>query len=176
VRAQEFIIDETAGEANTNPVQWVIRDAWESVYPTVALHTGDAGYGLNPVFASTKKKYVKDQEYLSGMRDRQGHFYLQLSAGYDGPEMVINILDANAGRFPGAVTKILNELFQYLEKEYGQGQQTFRTLTVGDDASGGAWDHIATKLNANADLHRGYNVKKNAKPDAAKIPTQVPVQ
>jgi hypothetical protein len=115
------------------------------------------------VFASTKKKYVKDQEYLSGMRDRQGHFYLQLSAGYDGPEMVINILDANAGRFPGAVTKILNELFQYLEKEYGQGQQTFRTLTVGDDASGGAWDHIATKLNANADLHRGYNVKQNAK-------------
>jgi hypothetical protein len=47
---------------------------------------------------------------------------------------------------------------------------------VGDDASGGAWDHIATKLNANADLHRGYNVKKNAKPDAARNPTQVPTQ
>jgi len=148
----------TAGEASTSHIESAIRSAWNSVYPNVELYTADSGYSLNPVFASTKKKYVKEQLNYNGMRDRQGHFYLCLGAGYDGPEMGINILDANAGRFPGVVTKMLENIFKYLETTYGQGQQTFRTLSVGDDASGGAWEHIATKLNANPDLHRGHYI------------------
>jgi hypothetical protein len=125
----------TAGEASTSHIESAIRSAWNSVYPNVELYTADSGYSLNPVFASTKKKYVKEQLNYNGMRDRQGHFYLCLGAGYDGPE-----------------------IFKYLETTYGQGQQTFRTLSVGDDASGGAWEHIATKLNANPDLHRGHYI------------------
>lgn len=145
----------SAGEASSGLLAMVIGDAWEEVYPNTPLYTGDS-YGGNPVYASTKKQYVKNHENYNGLADPRGHFYLQLSAGYEGTNMIINIQDAHAGKFQGAVTRILGDIFKELEDSYGKGQPTTRTLTVGDDASGGAWAHIAQKLGANSDLHRGH--------------------
>lgn len=159
MRIREILIENTkptAGEYSTGVVRYIIEDVWSAAYPKARLYTGDS-FGSNPVFASTKKQYVKDQEYYDGLADPKGHFYLQLSVGYDLPELVINVLDAHAGKFSGIVTKMFDEIYKRLESNF-RDQPTRRTLTVQDDASGGAWQHIAQKLGANSDLHRSHMI------------------
>jgi hypothetical protein len=163
MRIREILIENTkptAGEYSTGVVRYIIEDVWSAAYPKARLYTGDS-FGSNPVFASTKKQYVKDQEYYDGLADPKGHFYLQLSVGYDLPELVINVLDAHAGKFSGIVTKMFDEIYKRLESNF-RDQPTRRTLTVQDDASGGAWQHIAQKLGANSDLHRSHMIQSKA--------------
>ena len=158
MRAKEFITEAYDVEYYEELTPVVLK-AWNSVYPDVTLNV-KATEGM-------WMRYTTADEYKSGPGGGQNgngvDFYLSIVGYYASdaePTMgYINIGDAYANNYTGAVSKIIAAIFEWLEQKHPD--IGVRELGISINRNEEAWNAIAKKVGARVENRGLYTEADN---------------
>ena len=88
-------------------------------------------------------------------QENEGNLYILIGCSVADGTISVNLSGgtraASAGKFNGAITKMIQQLYASVVKKYGQ--PTRGELTIDNDASHGIWQHIANKIGLKYSAH-----------------------
>jgi hypothetical protein len=120
----------------------IAKSVFNKMYPDAALKT-----------KSTPEGYAE----LTAVSDTGNDFYISIGCSIADSTISINLSGgpgtATAGDFKGAITAIINKLYNSVVKKYGV-PKTPGDLTIDYDAGQGVWQHIADKLGLTYSAHQ----------------------
>ena len=128
-------------ELYVGPIKKIAQQAFSTVYPGIRLNVVESDI----VYIST----AKDPEVMSayGMKDpgaNADEFYLALGCSVSEGIICVKVANATAGKYKGAVAKIIKGIFEYAIKKWGTPVSA--QLLIDNDTSGGQWERIAAQL------------------------------
>lgn len=141
MRADEFLRENEEPEEihfsiDGHAMNTIMQNIWKRKYPDIELHCDAAAADIDqPVWTTD------DGEFEVAAN---GH---ELYINGDTQINEVGIADAWTGKYKGVMGDFIKQMFEYAEKETGR-QVPRRLYLYSRDGSDGAWEHLASKLNA----------------------------